>query len=756
MSAALTRYRLLSCATLVGATLLFSPAAWGQPRGGALKQLLSNAQVVQGRFQIRWLADGGILQVERQAGGVQLFRVDPVTEAKTPVLSDSVAHALIAQYNTLSGQTVDALPFQSLQWVRDGHALAFKGKDGGEYLFDLTTNTLRKVLRPPPGVPEDADALMRNLAKSQLVNGSFSPDYSQIAYVRGYDLYVMNTTTGAETRLTTGGSDSLMFGRPDWVYPEELSQTEAFWWSPDGRKLAYLQFDERPVNPFPIVHDGPQKRVEMQRYPLAGAPNPIVKLFVLDLDTHRTVQVDTRSSSDVYVIRPNWTPDGTELLFQRMNRHQDTLQLLAANPSTGAVRTVLTETDADFINLRDDGTGFFGATPPPVRFLKDGKRFFWPSERSGWTQWYLYDLTGKQLRQITSGARVYGRIEGVDEDAGVMYVSAYTSDGQEEQLFRAKLDGSGVTQLTENGGVHSINMDPTAHTYLDVFSSPTHTPTAELWTTDGKRLRQMGSVTYNLPTGAVSPPEEVVVTAADGATKLYGHLYKPAGFDPARKYPLIVHVYGGPTVQLVQRENDLVDSYQMEAQDGYMVWVMDNRGTPNRGRTFERATYLKLGQADLDDQAAGVRQLVKTHPYIDATRVGITGGSYGGYMTAMALLRYPDVFQVGVAESAVTDWRFYDSIYTERYMHLPRENRGGYDRGSTLTYADRLNGHLLIMHGAIDNNVHLDNYTKLVDALHKDGKSIETRIYPDARHGVPGADVAQEFLARYLKPVPVS
>ncbi|HXC24997.1 MAG TPA: DPP IV N-terminal domain-containing protein [Gemmatimonadaceae bacterium] len=750
----LSRRSLLLCAA--AALPAASHPALAQLRGPALKQALANAQVVQGRFQVRWLPDGTIAQVQREDGGVDISRVDPVTNVTTPLFPDSVTQSLIAQYNHLSGQTVTKFPFKTLRWDHDGHLLLFKGGDDAQYLFDLDTRTLRKLLRPAPGVPENADALMRDLARSQLVNGSFSPDYSQIAYVHGYDLYVMNTTTGVETQLTTGGSDSLMSGRPDWVYPEELSQTEAFWWSPDGHKIAYLQFDERPVTPFHITHGGTSD--ELQRYPVAGAANPIVKLFVLDLDTHQTVEVATKSSSNVYIVRPTWTQDGTELLYQRLNRHQDTLQLLAANPTTGAVRTILTETDAAFVNLRDDGTETFGATPPPLHFLKDGKRFFWPSERSGWTQWYLYTLQGKQLAQVTSGQRVYGSIAAVDEAKGVMYVTAYTADGQEQQLFSARLDGSKMTQLTQNGGVHTIDIDPTAHFYTDAFSSPTHTSTAELRTIDGKPLRQIGSVTYNLPANTVHPPEEVVVKAADGVTRLYGHLYKPAGFDRTKKYPLIVHVYGGPTVQLVQRDNDLVDDYQVEAQDGYMVWVMDNRGTPNRGRAFERATYLKLGQTDLDDQATAVRQLVKTHPYIDATRVGITGGSYGGYMTALALLRYPEVFQVGVAESAVTDWRNYDSIYTERYMRLPEENGKGYDKGSTLVYADKLRGHLLIMHGGADNNVHLENMTQLVDSLHKAGKDndVETKLFPDARHGVPGGDLEAEFMAKYLNPVPVS
>ena len=299
-------------------------------------------------------------------------------------------------------------------------------------------------------------------------------------------------------------------------------------------------------------------------------------------------------------------------------------------------------------------------------------------------------------------------------------------------------------------------MDPTAQTYLDVFSGPTHPRTAKLWTTTGKMLRQLGAVTYSEVAKSVVPPEEVVVTAADGITRLYGRLYKPAGYDATKPYPLVVHVYGGPTVQNVQHEDALIDDYQVEAQDGYMVWVMDNRGTPNRGRDFERATYLKLGQVDLDDQAAGVKQLIKTHPYIDSARVGIIGGSYGGYMSALALLRYPDVFQVGVAESAVTDWRYYDTIYTERYMRLPQENRDGYEKGSTLTYANNLRGHLLIMHGGMDNNVHLMNMTQLVAALSKAGKQFEQRIFPQARHGVPGDDVSHQFLAEYLKPVPVS
>ena len=732
-------------------TILFcSTSLQAQVSGQQVKAILSNAATTQGRFRVTWLQDGTMMEAKRLSNGVAVYRVNPENGDSTPLLPADVKKALLTQYSRLTGTTTPEFPFRSLSWARNGHLMLFRDASAREYLFDLDKRRLRALKRPKLQVSADEDALMRNMQGSQLLNGTFSPDYSQIAYVRGYDLYVMNTRTGAETRLTAGGSDSLMNGRPDWAYPEELDQTEAFFWSPDGHKIAYLQFDERPVTPYPILHDlKAPAHVESERYPVAGANNPIVKLFVVDLRTHRTVQIATKSSGNVYVIRPNWTPDGSEILFQRLDRHQDTLQLLAGNPKTGAVRTVITEHDPAYITLNFGDQGF-GRTPGPMLFLKDGKRFLWPSERTGWRQWYLYSLSGKELAQITNGERAFRYPLAIDEAQGVMYATAATAEGQEEQLFRARLDGSGVTQMTDSGGVHFITMDSAARYYLDVFSSPTHPPTAELRTTAGKTLRQIGAVTYNFQGLRVHGPEEVTVKAADGVTNLHGLLYKPVGYDSTKKYPLLVEVYGGPDVQQVQRTDEIVDQYQIAAQDGYMVWVVDNRGTPNRGRAFERATYLKLGQVDLDDQAAAVRELIKTHRYIDSTRVGITGASYGGYMSALALLRYPDVFQVGVAESAVTDWRNYDSIYTERYMRTPSENTDGYDKASTLNKASQLSGHLLIMHGTTDNNVHISNAMQLIQSLLSAGKHFDLMIFPEERHGVNGDQVQQEFLDKYL------
>jgi dipeptidyl-peptidase-4 len=747
-------FRARAAVVFAAGVIFTSPNVYAQVHGEAAKQMFSQSVQRQGAFRVYWLPDGGILQGQRTAAGLEIYRVDPATGNRQPLLSDSAQQKLIAQYNKLSGQNATSLPFRSFQVEHDGQIYLFTGMDNASYLFDRQTNTVRKLTRPEIH-PVNADALMRNLANSQLVNGTYSPDYTNIGFIRGYDLYVMNTTTGKETRLTTGGSDSLMSGRPDWVYPEELNQTEAFFWSPDGKKIAYLQFDERPVVPYPIIHDlDPQARIEWERYPVAGAPNPIVKLFVIDLATKKTVQIDTKSSSNVYIVRPTWSPDGSELLFQRLNRHQDTLQLLAANPKTGAIRTIITEHDSAYLNL-DGGSPGFGATPPPLRFLKDGKRFFWPSERTGWRHWYLYNLQGKELAQVTQGQRVFNQIEAVDESKGVIYASAFTDEGQQEQLFSAKIDGSGVTQITHDEGMHNVSVEPTADYYVDVFSSPTQSPVAAIHDMTGKSLRKIGEITYNFQGNTVTSPQRVTVKAADGTTNLHGLLYTPLGFDSTKKYPLLVHVYGGPQVQQVDGGNAQVNQYQLEAQDGYMVWVVDNRGTPNRGRAFERATYLKLGQVDLDDQATAVRELIKSHPYIDSTRVGIMGASYGGYMSALALLRYPDVFQVGVAISAVTDWRNYDAPYTERYMRTPQENQDGYDKGSTLTNAGNLQGHLMIMHGTTDNNVHLGNAIQLVQKLQQAGKDFELMLYPEERHGVTGDQLAHEYLAKYLKPVPV-
>ncbi len=735
---------------LIALSLLASPLP-AQVRGHALYDALGNRGLVstEGTTRVSWLPDGDYFQMDPGPGGMEFMRVSPRTGESEPLFDAATTGALIDSYNRATGGDADRLPFTRFQYALDNAAIHFEA-GGGHFLFHLRERVLTEIQRPVWDLSPETEGLMRGLGNSQLARGSYSADYTQFARVIDYDIYATDTRTGEERRVTFGGMEGVMNGRPDWLYPEELGQSEGYWWSPDGSKIAYLQWDEREVFQFPIVHDlEPEARLELQRYVKAGETNPIVKLFVVDVASGESVEVDTNSSDQVYLVQVEWTPDGSEVTFQRLNRKQNVLELMAADPTTGAVRTILTEREDAFVSL----TG--GLT-----FLEGG-RFLWTSERTGWRHLYLYDLEGNLIRQLTEGEWPVSRLSAVAEESGWVFVTGDTNNALETHLFRVRLDGSGFERLTEEAGSHSTSVNPTGTFYTDTYSSLIHPSITRMHTGNGDVVRTMATTsTEGLDALGLEAPELVPVTAADAVTPLNGMLYKPAGYDPNKAYPLLISVYGGPSGASIRDRYQTNGGSQRMAQLGYMVWRMDNRGTGNRGKAFETATYLKLGQVDLADQAAGVKQ-ISQRPYVDGSRVGIYGGSYGGYMSALALLKEPDVFHVGVAGSSVTDWRNYDSAYTERYMWIPQENEEGYDLGSCLTYAENLKGKLLLTHGTTDNNVHPGNTIQLMEALIGAGKTFDLMLYPQQRHGIGGAGRAHvtqlrlDYFEKHLNPHPV-
>ena len=743
---------LLQTSLTVAALLTVAPLAQAQVRGEALYQRLGDRNLIttEGTAAVSWLPNGDFLEVERVGTSATFYRVDARSGDRELLFDAATARSMGEAYNEVTGNSVQGLPpFRDFEYVLDGQALFFT-IDEEDFLYDFSNRNLRKLERLRWELGLDADGLMRSLGNSQLARGTYSPDYSRFARVKDYDIHVTNTVTGEERQVTWGGSEEVMNGRPDWLYPEELGQNVGFWWSPDNRKIAYLQFDVSDVFKYPIVHDlDAEARLEEQRYSKAGETNPTVKLFIVDIETGKSVEVDTEGSDQVYIVRGAWLPDGRELTFQRLNRRQNKLEILAADPATGVVRTILTETEDAFVSLTRDLT-----------FLEGG-RFLWSSERTGWRHLYLYEVDGTLVRQLTDGEWPVGSISHVDRDHGWVYFSGYANNALESHFFRVKLDGSEFERLTSKAGTHIASVDPSGKYFTDTFSSLTEASSTTLHRTDGRVVRTLAtSNTEKLDALGLEAPELVTVTAADGVTPLSGLLFKPAGYDPAVTYPLIVSVYGGPSGPRVRNRYQMNAGEQRLAQLGYMVWKMDNRGTRNRGKAFETATYLKLGQVDLADQTAGVRQITR-RPYIDASRVGMYGGSYGGYMTAMALLKEPEVFHVGVASSSVTDWRNYDTAYTERYMRTPQENPEGYEEGSTLPYAANLQGKLLLTHGSTDNNVHPGNTLQLVQELVKAGKTFDLMIYPQQRHGIGGAgrqhltQLRLNYFRTHLRPHPV-
>ncbi len=519
-----------------------------------------------------------------------------------------------------------------------------------------------------------------------------------------------------------------------------------------------MQFDESPVAKYPIVHDtAPMPRYELQGYPVPGANNPIVRLFIVDVASKKIVRLDTGDDLDVYLYKGVWTSDGREFTYRRLNRLQNKVELFAADPATGKTRLFLTDTDPCYVDEQAE-----------LEFLKDNKRFLWTSERSGWREIYLYDLpTGKLLKQLTNAKLPVRNIQAVHEASGWIFFSGFEANGTEVHLYKVHLDGTGLVKMTKEPGTHTNNFSPTFEYYLDSFSSYDQPTKTTLYQADGKPLRILtpippprADVTDGTPSNEsldlkLIKPEHVMFKSADGKYDLDGLLYFPAHFDPADKYPLILSIYGGPGTKGVTNSYKMMDDSQALAQLGFLVAVCDYRGVSGRGKAFQNLHYMKLGQVELEDHVAFVKALGE-RPYVDTTRVGITGHSYGGYFTCLALLKEPDVFHVGVAGAPVTDWRNYDSIYTERYMRRPQDNPDGYEKGSCLTYAKNLKGKLFIHHGAVDDNVHPANTIQLVQALLKENKTFDLMIYPEQQHGIrvpryPASRV--EYFIEHLKPV---
>ena len=672
----------LSAALIAPVSISAQPAP--PLRGKALYDQWAALEIVKttGLQRVAWLPDGmGWLEAEtdKAAGTSVLFKVDPLTRKRERLFDPETERSLTAEYNRLNFKNLAGLPFAAFIYLPGSRGIRFTAADG-EFVYFFKERRMRRLERPAgaaaiaePGPPRGGPAGTPAAAPG------YSPDFTRLLYVRNNNLWMYDLDAKKEEPLTFDGQETLLNGKTDWVYPEELGQREAFWWSPDGRKVAFLQFDEREVYGFPIVHDlSPDRRpafesiLELERYPKAGRSNPTVRLFVVDLATRKTVEMKTESSGDVYLARIAWRGDGSEIFLQRLNRLQNRLELLAADPVEGGVRTILVEEEPCFINLHDD-----------FRQLADNKRFTWSSERMGWKHLYLYDYSGRLLATLTRGEWEASGIALIDEKSRWVYFTIADNAGLDTQFGRVQLDGSRLARLTSEPGTHQVSIDPAGRFFLDAWSSLTVPPAVDLRRDDGTLVRtEAASDVDKVKELGLREPELVKLKAADGKTDVYGVLFKPADFDPAKKYPLYVQVYGGPS----HRNSDAYQTAGPKAQLaqlGFLVWELDGRGTTRRGKQHLTSTYVQFGQVDVDDQAAAVKQL-RERPYVDGARVGITGGSYGGYMTCMSLLRYPDVYAAGVAVSSVTDWRSYDSIYTERYMHArgqPRRLRQGLGAG---------------------------------------------------------------------------
>ncbi len=731
--------RCISGFSAFSATLLFStflaPFLEAQQPAGASKALtverIYSQPSLSGRLTrgLAWTPDGkGLSYFETKDFGkdakTELWVMDVASgERRLLVSADKLESILPAETSRPTQATgLGRRAPSQYQWAPDGMGILLQGPKALAWL-DLKTQTARTLVS----------------AKAEVADPKISPNGRYVSFVRDHNLWRVSVADGNEAAVTQGGTEKLRKGELDWVYPEELDIKTAYWWAPDSSAIAFLEMDERKVSQYPLVDfSSPSGEAEMERYPAAGGPNPIVHVFVASLNDGATRAMDTGAETDIYIPRVNWLTDAKHIAIQHLNRTQTTLDLLIADVATGKTRTVLSENDSNWINVSDDFT-----------LLKDGKRFLWSSERSGYRHLYLFDLEGKQLAQLTTGEWEVSAVDAIDEAKGLVYFTATQKSPLERHLYRVALDGTGFTRITKDEGTHATVFAHNAAAFYDTYSNAATPPRQDLYRADGTRIAAINEnkiaevADYHL-----SPMEFITVKSRDGV-ELNASIIKPPDFNPTKKYPVLVYTYGGPHAQVVRNAWGGANFlwHQLMAQKGYIIFSLDNRGSAGRGHAFETPLHFRMGAQELSDQRDGV-QYLKSLPYVDVHRIGIWGWSYGGHMTLHAMFEAGDDFKVGFAGGPVTDWRYYDSIYTERYLGLPQKNEKGYQDSSPVKYAGQLKGKLLIAHGTGDDNVHFANTLSVINDLIEAGKYVEVLAFPGRGHGVSDPPARRVLMQR--------
>jgi dipeptidyl-peptidase-4 len=576
---------------------------------------------------------------------------------------------------------------------------------------------------------------------------AFSADGSKVAFVRENNLFYLTLSDMKEVQVTDDGKfNHIINGTTDWVYEEEFSFVDGFYWSPDGKKLAYYRFDESAVREYNLQRWGKTLYPTDYRfkYPKAGEANSTVEIWIYNLDSKQKVKADIGTEKDIYIPRVKWTADANLLSIRKLNRLQNNLDILHINASTGASNVVLNEKSETFIDLEftDD-----------LIYLADGKQFIYTTERDGYKHLYLYGMDGKLVKQITQGSFEVSQLIGLDEKTKTLYYTSTEVSPLERHFYSITLSGK-KTKLSQAAGIHTINMSGDFQFYIDYHTSAAHPTVVSLFKTKGNALQKVlednGTLAKLLDDYGFAAKEFFSFKTVDG-TDLNGYMLKPKNFDASKQYPVLVYQYSGPGSQNV---NNLWGGshfffHQMLTQKGYIVAVIDSRGTGGRGEHFKKLTYKQLGKYELEDHIAGAKFL-STLEYIDDSRIGIWGWSYGGYMSSLAMTKGAGTFKMGIAVAPVTNWRFYDTIYTERYLQTPQLNASGYDDNSPSTYANKLQGNFLLIHGTGDDNVHFQNSVVLQDALINAGKQFTSFYYPDKHHGIQGAQTKYHLYTMML------
>jgi dipeptidyl-peptidase-4 len=692
----------------------------------------------------RWLADGTayttVEGAQGAAGGTDIVKYDATTGART---------ILISAAQLIPAGTQKALSIADYVWSADASKLliftntqkVWRQNTRGDYwVLDLKSGALKQVgtTQPP----------------ASLMFAKFSPDVTRIGYVRSNNIYVERLDDGKVTQLTTDGSETTINGTSDWVYEEEFGVRDGFQWSPDGKSIAYWQFDTTGVGIFSLINDtaGVYPTITQIPYPKAGTQNSAVRIGVISAEGGPTTWMKTEGDPrNTYLARIGWI-DANTLAIQQLNRQQNRNDFLTADITTGAVKRVFRDESTSWVDVVDE-----------VPWIDNGKTFLWLSERDGFQHVYRVPREGGKGQLITKFDADVTDIAGFDEKGGWMYFRASPDNPGQRYLYRSKLDGSGTPERVtpaDQPGSHRYDISPNGrmafHTYSQ-FEKPPVTEVIELPSHKAVRALTDPSAVAAKVKPLLNPPAEFFRVDIGDGVQLDGYMIKPSTFDPAKKYPFITHVYGEPASQTVTDSwgGSQMLFHRALAEAGYIIVSMDNRGTPApRGTAWRKIIYGTVGDLSSKDQAAGVRALLAKYSFLDRDRVGVWGWSGGGTNTLNAMFRFPDVYKVGVAVAPVPDQKMYDTIYQERYMGVPQENVDGYKIGSAINFAEGLQGKLLIVHGSGDDNVHFQGTEKLINRLIELGKPFDMMMYPNRTHSIsegPGTTPhVYKLIARYF------
>lgn len=773
------RIRLVRLALCLGLLVaLRPPVAAAQPADDApeltLEALFASPQFFGASFQGgRWAEAGPVVRYidrDRETGATHLMEYDLEADTRTRLIDGSQLQKPDGGGLLRIEDYAYSADRSKVLLYTDSERVWRLNTKGYYYVFDLESGALAPV---------------SDRAKGFQMFAKFDPAGRRVAFVRDRDLFVVDLESGEETQLTfTGAPGGVINGTFDWVYEEEFGLRDGFAWSPDGSYIAFFQLDESATRDFQMTDFRTlYPEYTAFRYPKAGEDNSEIRIGVIDMENGGEIaffDTDTwqeGGDETEYLALMGWTPPialaGAEpqsyVWTVRLNRDQNDLDLLYLDPETNAVTTILEEQEDTWIEVE---TGFSDLDMGKITYLADGEHFVWRSDRSGHSHLYLYENDGTFVRPLTAGDWDVTAFNGIDEAAGALYVTGTKESPLERHLYRVPLAAGGAdraVKITAEAGWHSINTSADHRYYLGTYSNVTSPPVTRLHRIDGTLvtvLEDNAELRARVEALGLAEPEFLTVPAADG-TPLHAYLIKPSGFDPSREYPLLIHTYGGPGSQEVRNAwggAEHLWHHYLAREHGILVAGVDNRGTGGRGKAFKAATYKRLGILEAEDQiAAG--QWFGRQSYVDEDRLGIWGWSYGGYLTLLAMLYEdgPETFKAGVSVAPVTTWRYYDTIYTERYLSTPQKNPEGYDLGSPVTYAENLRPEqdLLLVHGDFDDNVHVQNTVVMADALIGANKQFEMMIYPGRNHGIYGGQtrlhlytLMTDFLARSLASEP--